>query len=175
MGTWLIKSEPGAYAFSQLVNDKHTSWTGVRNYTARNNLRAMKKGDLALFYHSNIGKAVVGIAKVIREAYAETTSDNDEWSAVDFAPVRTLPTPVTLDVMRGHPSLSEMVLFKQSRLSVSPVTKAEFDAIVAIGSVPPPADSVPAPKKTAKKATASSTKSPKKLAKTATESAGKKR
>jgi predicted RNA-binding protein with PUA-like domain len=132
---WLIKSEPEAYAFTQLQKDKKTAWTGVRNYTARNSLRAMKKGDLLLFYHSNVGKAVVGIAKVVREAYVEDT-DEGEWSAVDVAPVRALKAPVTLEAMREHPSLQAMVMWKQNRLSVTPVTAGEFDAIVLAGSTP---------------------------------------
>ncbi len=130
---WLIKSEPEAYSFEQLVKDKSTAWTGVRNYTARNNLRAMKKGDLALFYHSNIGKSVVGVAKVIRPAYVEDT-DEGEWSVVDIAPVKALKAPVTLDAMREHPMLKDMVIWKQSRLSVIPVTQPEFDAIVLAGT-----------------------------------------
>jgi predicted RNA-binding protein with PUA-like domain len=130
---WLIKSEPEAYSFEQLVKDKETAWTGVRNYTARNNLRAMKKGDLVLFYHSNIGKAVVGVAKVVKVAYTEDT-DEGEWSVVDLAPVRALKAPVTLDAMREHPTLKDMVIWKQGRLSVIPVTQAEFDVIVAAGT-----------------------------------------
>jgi len=133
MAHWLIKSEPEAYSFDQLVRDRKTAWTGVRNYAARNNLRAMKKGDQALFYHSNVGKAVVGVAKVVREAYAEETDEGD-WSAVDFAPVKALREPVTLAAMREHPTLTDMVLWKQGRLSVIPVTAAEFSAIVAAGN-----------------------------------------
>ena len=132
---WLIKSEPEAYSFEQLVKDKQTAWTGVRNYTARNNIRAMKKGDLALFYHSNVGKAVVGVAKILKVAYAEDT-DEGEWSVVDIAPVRALKAPVTLDAMREHPGLKDMVIWKQGRLSVIPVTQAEFDAIVEAGTPP---------------------------------------
>jgi len=132
MPHWLIKSEPDAYAFEQLVADERTAWTGVRNYAARNHLRAMKKGDLALYYHSNVGKAVVGVARVVREAYPEATDEGD-WSAVDFAPVKALKEPVTLAALREHPSLRDMVLWKQGRLSVIPVTPAEFRAIVAAG------------------------------------------
>ncbi len=131
-GRWLIKSEPEAYAYAQLVKDGKTAWTGVRNYTARNNLRAMKVGDLALYYHSNTDKAVVGVARVVKAAYAEDT-DEGEWSAVDFAPASALSTPVTLAAMREHPSLSAMVMWKQGRLSVVPVTPAEFDVVVALG------------------------------------------
>lgn len=132
MNYWLIKSEPTVYPFSQLVKDKKTTWDGVRNFEARNNLRAMKTGDLALFYHSNEGKAVVGIAKVAREAYQDPTTEED-WSVVDFAPVKPLTEPVTLDVMRTLPKLSHMVVLKKGRLSVSPVTKAEFGAVLAEG------------------------------------------
>jgi predicted RNA-binding protein with PUA-like domain len=146
---WLIKSEPEAYSFEQLQKDKRTAWTGVRNYTARNNLRAMKKGDQALFYHSNIGKSVVGIAKVVRPAYVEDTDEGD-WSVVDIAPVRALRAPVTLDAMREHPTLKGMMLWKQSRLSVTQVTQAEFDAIVLAGSPPRPVAPEKPPKKKAK-------------------------
>ena len=130
MAYWLIKSEPDKYPFEQLVKDKKTTWDGVRNFTARNNLRAMKKGDLALFYHSNEGKAVVGVAKVVREAYPDPSSDGD-FSAVDFAPVKALAVPVTLAQMHEDPKLATMVILKQGRLSVAPVTPVEFDAILA--------------------------------------------
>jgi predicted RNA-binding protein with PUA-like domain len=132
---WLIKSEPTAYPFDQLVADKGTAWTGVRNFAARNSLRAMKKGDLCLFYHSSEGKAVVGIARVVREAYADPTQDpeGEDWSAVDIEPVRALKTPVTLDEMRAHPVLAKMVIFRQTRLSVVAVTKEEFDTVVELG------------------------------------------
>jgi predicted RNA-binding protein with PUA-like domain len=132
MAHWLIKSEPDKYPFEQLVKDKKTTWDGVRNFTARNNLRAMKKDDLALFYHSNEGKAVVGIAKVVREHYQDPSTDGD-FSAVDFAPVKALAVPVTLAEMRENPKLKSMIVLKQGRLSVSPVTPAEFDAVLAAG------------------------------------------
>jgi predicted RNA-binding protein with PUA-like domain len=133
MSYWLIKSEPEAYSFDQLVHDKQTAWTGIRNYTARNNLRAMKTGDLALFYHSNVGKDVVGIAKVVREHYPDKTAEKGDWSAVDIAPVKPFAKPVTLAAMREHPKLANMVLFKLGRLSVVPVAAAEFRAILAAG------------------------------------------
>ena len=148
MPTWLIKSEPDAYSFGQLVKEKKTAWTGVRNYTARNNLRGMKKGDLILFYHSSSDKAVVGTAKVLREAYVEDTDEGD-WSVVDIAPVKAFKGPVTLVAMREHPMLQSMVLWKQGRLSVIPVTQVEFDAIVLAGATPPvevPTDEETAPK-----------------------------
>jgi predicted RNA-binding protein with PUA-like domain len=132
MAYWLIKSEPEVYPFTQLVKDKKTAWEGVRNYAARLHLRAMKKGDLAFFYHSNTDKAVVGVAKVVGEAYQDPTT-KDDWSVVDFAPVKALSVPVTLDAIRVHPKLKDMVLLKQGRLSVSPVTKPEFDAILTAG------------------------------------------
>ncbi len=130
---WLIKSEPSAYAFEQLVKDGKTAWTGVRNFTARNNLRAMKTGDLCLYYHSNEGKAVVGVAKVAREAYADPTAKEGEWSCVDVEPVRALARGVTLDEMRKHRVLGKMMMFRQGRLSVVPVTKEEFDAVLELG------------------------------------------
>jgi predicted RNA-binding protein with PUA-like domain len=132
MAYWLIKSEPEKYSFDQLVKDKKTRWDGVRNFTARNHLRAMKKGDLALYYHSNEGKAVVGIAEVVTEHYQDPTTEAD-FSAVDFAPVKAVARPVSLAEMREMPKLANMAMLKQGRLSVSPVTKPEFDAILAAG------------------------------------------
>ena len=126
---FLIKSEPSVYAFSQLVKDKKAIWDGVRNFEARNNLRAMQLGDLCLYYHSNEDKAVVGVAKVTKVAFQDPTTDED-WSAVEVAPVTTLKRPVTLTEIKESPRLSTMVIVKKSRLSVSPVTKAEFDAVV---------------------------------------------
>ena len=127
---WLVKSEPSVYPWSKLVDDGVAVWDGVRNFEARNNLRAMKKGDLVLFYHSNEGKAVVGVARVKREAYQDPTTKED-FSAVDLEPAKALAREVTLDEMRGIPALSKMVLLRKSRLSVSPVTKAEFEAVLA--------------------------------------------
>jgi len=132
-GHWLVKSEPSAYSYDQLVADGRTAWTGVRNFEARNNLRAMKKGDLLLFYHSNEGKAVVGVAKVVREAYQDATT-KDDWSAVDVAPVKALRRPVTLDEMRSDRTCSKMMLFRRTRLSVVPVTPAEFEVVLALAS-----------------------------------------
>ena len=126
---WLAKSEPAKYAFSQLLKDKKTTWDGVRNFEARNNLRAMKKGDLVLFYHSNEGKEIVGIAKVVKEAYPDPTSDED-WSVVDLAPVKALEAPITLDAIRAHPLLSEMQILKRNRLSVTAVSPEEFQAVL---------------------------------------------
>jgi predicted RNA-binding protein with PUA-like domain len=132
-GHWLVKSEPSAYSFDQLVADGRTAWTGVRNFEARNNLRAMKKGDLCLFYHSNEGKAVVGVAKVTREAYQDPTT-KDDWSAVDVDPVKALKRSVTLDEMRADRTCSKMMLFRRTRLSVVPVTPQEFEAVLALAS-----------------------------------------
>ena len=132
-GHWLVKSEPSAYSYDQLVADGHTAWTGVRNFEARNNLRAMKKGDLCLFYHSNEGKAVVGVAKVTRAAFQDPTT-KDDWSAVDVEPVKALARPVTLDEMRADRTCSKMMLFRRTRLSVVPVTPQEFEAVLALAS-----------------------------------------
>ena len=129
---WLVKSEPSAYGWDDLVRDGRTSWTGVRNYTARNNLRAMRKGDEVLFYHSVTDKAVVGIAKVGRESYPDTTAKEGDWSAVDLVPVRPLPRPVTLDEIKGNSPLQKMALLRLSRLSVQPVTAPEFREIVRL-------------------------------------------
>jgi predicted RNA-binding protein with PUA-like domain len=134
---WLVKSEPSVYPFDKLVADGRTTWDGVRNFEARNNLRAMKVGDECFFYHSNEGKAVVGVARVAREAYPDPTSDED-WSAVDLEPVRALARPVTLDELRGHKVCGKMTMFRKSRLSVVPVTGQEFDAIVALSARPAP-------------------------------------
>src|ERR1700733_2460420 len=134
-GIWLVKSEPSAYSFDQLVADGQTAWTGVRNYTARNNLRAMKKGDSVLFYHSNEGKAVVGLARVTREAYQDPTTEED-WSAVDIEPVRPIRRPVTLDELRGDQIGSKMTLFRLGRLSVVPVTSEELDRILELAKTP---------------------------------------
>jgi|SRR5580698_3622954 predicted RNA-binding protein with PUA-like domain len=131
-GIWLVKSEPSAYSFDQLVADGQTAWTGVRNYTARNNLRAMKKGDTVLFYHSNEGKAVVGLARVSREAYQDPTT-GDDWSAVDVEPVRPLPRPVTLAELKADPVGSKMAIIRLGRLSVTPVTAEELDRILDLG------------------------------------------
>src|SRR3954466_156131 len=127
---WLVKSEPAAYSWADLVRDGKTQWTGVRNFTARNNLRAMRKGDAVLYYHSVTEKAVVGIAKVVREAYPDPTAKEGDWSAVDLVPEKALPKPVALEEIKGNAKLKEMALLRLSRLSVQPVTKAEFDEIV---------------------------------------------
>jgi predicted RNA-binding protein with PUA-like domain len=131
---WLIKSEPTEYAFAQLVRDRQTVWDGVRNFEARNNLRAMKKGDLCLYYHSMEDKAVVGVARVVREAFRDPTAPADEdWSAVDVEPVAPVSSPVTLAAIKKERALAEIALIKRSRLSVVPVSKAHFDRILKMG------------------------------------------
>lgn len=131
---WLVKSEPSSYAWDQLVKEKRTLWTGVRNFTARNHLAAMKKGDLVLFYHSGEGKEVVGVAKVTAEAQPDTTAKAGEgWVAVELAPVKALAAPVTLAAIKAEPSLREIPLVKLSRLSVMPMPKPAFDRILALG------------------------------------------
>jgi len=127
---WLVKSEPSAYSWANLVADGKTAWTGVRNFTARNNLRAMRKGDTVFFYHSVTEKAVEGIANVVREAYPDPTAKEGDWSAVDLAPEKALSRPVPLEEIKRNPTLKDMALLRLSRLSVQPVTKAQFDEIV---------------------------------------------
>jgi predicted RNA-binding protein with PUA-like domain len=129
---WLVKSEPESYSWDDLVKDGKTAWTGVRNFQARNNLRAMKRGDLVLFYHSVSDKQVVGIAKVVAEAYADKTAKEGDWSAVDLAPDKPLKRRVALDEIKSEPLLKDMALVRNSRISVSPVTKAEWDRILAL-------------------------------------------
>ena len=133
MNHWLIKQEPSKYSWEQFVQDKETYWDGVRNYQARNNLKEMKKGDKLLFYHSVVGKAVVGISIVTREAYPDPTTDDDRWVVVDLKPVATMNKPVTLEDIKSHPELQSIALVKQSRLSVSPLTAKEFKIILAMG------------------------------------------
>ena len=133
-GHWLVKQEPTAYSWDRLVHDRRTSWDGVRNYQARNNLKAMRAGDRVLFYHSVEGQAVVGIAEIVREAYQDPTTKDERWVAVDLVPVKPLARPVTLDAIKATASLKEIPLLRQSRLSVMPLEKAAFDTIVAMGS-----------------------------------------
>jgi len=131
-GYWLVKSEPSVYPWEQLVKDKRTLWDGVRSFEARNNLRAMKKGDLVLFYHSNEGKQIVGLATVSAEAVAEKTSDEGEWSAVELAAKKPLANPVTLAQIKGEKKLAGFGLVKKSRLSVVPASEAEFELILTL-------------------------------------------
>ena len=127
---WLVKQEPSDYSWSDFVADGSTSWTGVRNFSARNNLRRMCKGDQVLFYHSGEDKAVVGIAKVTRTAYRDATAKEGDWSAVVLAPVKPLPRPVTLAEIKSKPQLKNIALVRQSRLSVMPLGAKEFQTIV---------------------------------------------
>jgi predicted RNA-binding protein with PUA-like domain len=127
---WLVKQEPSDYLWTDFVADGSTTWTGVRNFSARNNLRRMSKGDQVLFYHSGEDKAVVGIAKVTRTAYRDATAKEGDWSAVDLAPVRRLPCPVTLAEIKAKPQLKNIALVRQSRLSVMPLSAKGFQTIV---------------------------------------------
>ena len=127
---WLIKSEPSKYSWDDLVKEEHTLWNGVRNYTARNNLRAMKVGDEAFFYHSNEGLEIVGIVQIIKEAYPDPTAEGDTWSVVDVAPLRKLKQPVTLAQMKGDKRLANMQFIRQGRLSVSAVLDDEWNIIL---------------------------------------------
>jgi predicted RNA-binding protein with PUA-like domain len=138
MQYWLIKSEPDAWSWDQQVakGKKGEPWTGVRNHTARQNLEAMKKGDLAFFYHSNEGKEIVGVCEVSREAYADPTRpDGTTWKCCDFIAVRPVPKPVTLAAVKQDPALKEMALVKYGRLSVQPVTAAEWKHVCKLGGV----------------------------------------
>ena len=131
---WLVKQEPDSYSWSDFVGEGKTAWTGVRNYTARNNLRKMQKGDEVLFYHSGEDKAVVGIAMVTRPAYLDPTAKEGDWSAVDLAPVKPLRKMVTLAEIKSKRQLKSIALVRQSRLSVMPLGAREFDFIVRMGS-----------------------------------------
>lgn len=133
MAHWLIKSEPSKYSWDKFVEDKQTFWDGVRNYAARNNLKAMKKGDEVFFYHSNEGLEIVGIAKVAKEAYQDPTTDDPNWVVVDFKPVKKLKKPVSLATIKADNRLKDIALVRLGRLSVSPVTNEEWDIILELG------------------------------------------
>jgi predicted RNA-binding protein with PUA-like domain len=135
MQYWLMKSEPSAYSWDQLVKDGKTFWSGVRNYQASNNLKAMKKGDRAFFYHSNEGLAVVGICEIAKEYYPDHTDKAGKFGMVDVTPVLPLKQPVTMAEIKATPELKDMVLVKNSRLSVQPVTAAEWKAVCKMGGV----------------------------------------
>jgi predicted RNA-binding protein with PUA-like domain len=135
MNYWLIKSEPVKYSWEKFEKDGKACWDGVRNYAARNNLRAMKKGDLALYYHSNEGLEIVGIAKVLKEAYQDPTTEETAWLAVDFQPYKKLKKPVTLPQVKADKILKEMDLVRLSRLSVSIVTREQFDRVLDLGGM----------------------------------------
>jgi predicted RNA-binding protein with PUA-like domain len=138
MQYWLVKQEPEAYAWSALVKDSRTAWTGVRNFQARNNLRAMKKDDLVLYYHSVSDKQVVGIARVAREAYPDPTAKEGDWSCVDLVPAKALEAPVSLEAIKSDKTLADMLLVRQGRLSVQPVTKTQFQRILKFGKTTEP-------------------------------------
>lgn len=132
---WMVKQEPTAYAWSAFVEDGRTAWTGVRNFQARLNLRAMRKGDRVLYYHSVVGKEVVGIAEVAKEAYPDATAKEGDWVCVDLVPVKPLPRPVTLPEIKANAKLREMKLLRNSRLSVMPVSETEFTQILKMATV----------------------------------------
>ena len=132
MAHWLVKSEPSSYSWEQLEKDKQTAWTGVRNYAARLHLRNMKKGDEVFFYHSNEGTDIVGIAKVIKEAYQDPTTDDDRWVAVDLKSHKKLKKPVSLDTIKKDKRLATMALVRIGRLSVQPVTDKEWEAVMEL-------------------------------------------
>ena len=135
MNYWLIKSEPDEYSWDRLKQEGKTDWGGVRNYAARNNLRAMKKGDLAFFYHSNVGQQIVGIAKVLREHYPDPTATEGDWSVVEFGPHKALKTPVTLATLKQDPFFAQMDLVRLGRLSVGKVSAEQFARICEMGGI----------------------------------------
>ncbi|HEX8819684.1 MAG TPA: EVE domain-containing protein [Archangium sp.] len=130
---WLIKSEPSVYPYEQLVKEGRTAWTGIRSFEARNNLRAMKSGDLCLYYHSNEGKAVVGVARVLTEAGEDPTAPGEDWASVDVGPVVAVSEPVTLATVKATRELKDFPLITRSRLSVAPVTAEHFKHVLAMG------------------------------------------
>ena len=134
---WLVKQEPSTYAWKTFAAEHETAWTGVRNYTARNNLRAMKKGDSVLYYHSGEERAVVGLAQVTREAYPDPTATEGDWSAVDLKAIKALSKPVTLAEIKADPALAEMPLLRFSRLSVSPVSGPQFARLLFLAQTKP--------------------------------------
>src|SRR6516162_2334411 len=133
MQYWLVKSEPDSFSWDQQVANGVEPWTGVRNHTARQNLQAMKLGDRAFFYHSNQGKEIVGVVEVVREAYPDPTAEGGGWVCVDMKAVAPIPKPVTLAAIKADPALKDMALARYSRLSVSPVTEAEWQHILGLG------------------------------------------
>ena len=132
MNYWLVKSEPESYSWAQFVKDRKTAWTGVRNFQARNNLRAMRKGDVVFFYHSVTDKQVVGIAKVTREGYPDPTATEGDWSCVELAAFKPLAKPVTLAAIKGDAAFAELPLLKQSRISVTPVSVAHAKRLLSL-------------------------------------------
>lgn len=132
---WLVKQEPESYSWDAFVKDGKTAWAGVRNFQARNNLRAMKKGDSVLYYHSVTGKEVVGVARVLREAYPDPTAKEGDWVSVDIEPVKPLPKPVSLDTIKADKSLAGIVLVQNSRLSVQPVSEPHFKRLMELAGM----------------------------------------
>ncbi len=130
---WLVKSEPDEYSYDDLVTEKRAMWDGIRNYAARNNLRAMREGDLVLFYHSRKGLEVVGICQVVKEHYPDPTAEKGDWSVVDVVPIKRLKKPVSLKTIKATPELAEIPLVRISRLSVMPLEKEAFEKILALG------------------------------------------
>lgn len=135
MNYWLVKQEPAAYSWDDFVRDKKTAWTGVRNFQARANLAAMKKGDQVFFYHSVTGKCIVGLAEVVKTAYPDPTADEEGWICVDLKPLKPLPEPVTLEKIKQTESLAQMALVRQSRLSVMPVLADQAHLIQKLGGL----------------------------------------
>ena len=134
---WLVKQEPTAYSWDQFLKDGRTAWTGVRNFQARKNLHSMQKGDFVLFYHSVVGKEIVGVARVLTEAYPDPTATEGEWVCVDLVPEKSLPSPVSLEALKAHPTLHSIPLIRQSRLSVMPLEAADYDAILRLSGMHP--------------------------------------
>ena len=134
---WLVKSEPESYSWSDFVKEGKAAWTGVRNYQARNNLRAMKRGDLVLFYHSVSEKQIVGIARVQKEFYSDPTATEGDWSGVDLVPVKALKTPVTLETIKSDKILKDLPLVRNARLSVTPVNESQFDRVLKLSGTRP--------------------------------------
>jgi len=132
MNHWIVKQEPEAYSWTDFLKDGRAAWTGVRNFQARNNLRSMKKGDPVLFYHSVSEKQIVGLARVAREAYPDPTAEEGDWVCVDLVPAKALPRPVTLDAIKNDSAVKDMLMVKNSRLSVAPLTKAQFDRLMVM-------------------------------------------
>lgn len=133
MNYWLVKSEPDGFSWSQQVANRVEPWTGVRNHTAQRNLKAMRVGDRAFFYHSNVGKEIVGVVEVVREAYPDPTAKTGNWICVDVQAVGPMPRPVTLEAVKAEPKLAEMALVRLSRLSVQPVSSAEWQLVCKMG------------------------------------------
>ncbi len=138
MQHWLVKQEPAAYSWAAFVKDGRTAWTGVRNFQARNNLRAMKKGDWVLYYHSVSEKQVVGLARVARETYPDPTASEGDWSCVDLIPVKALKQPVSLDAIKSDPKLKDLPLLKHTRLSVVPLSPGHFQRLLELGGTSVP-------------------------------------